>query len=245
MKVKRYKKVNKHIRFFINNYGFRQPFQVLVDGTFCYCALNNKVNIADNIPRYLQGEVKLLTTQCAIIEMENLGAKLNGALIILKQYGVHKCGHEGNPITGSKCFLKMLGKSNENHYIIGTQDRDLQEKVRHIPGVPLLYLHLKTPVLEKPSEVSTKEAESKLSTLTDFEKRALEEIKKQNGSDERPKKKKKKGPNPLSCKKKTKKSHVQTPIVKKEGQSEKEKKQRKRIKLAKHVKEVLLEKKVN
>lgn len=40
MKVKRYKKLNRYLGFFLNNYGFRQPYQILVDGTFCYAALN-------------------------------------------------------------------------------------------------------------------------------------------------------------------------------------------------------------
>ncbi|XP_056630815.1 rRNA-processing protein UTP23 homolog [Diorhabda sublineata] len=237
MKVKRYKKVNKNLRFFINNYGFRQPYQILTDGTFCYCALNNKINIADNIPRYLHGEIKVLTTQCAIIEMENLGSKLNGALKILKQYGVHKCGHEGKPISAAKCFLKMLGNSNENHYVIATQDRDLQNKVRTIPGVPLLYLHLKTPVLEKPSDVSLNDAKKKISILCESEKRELEELKKQSHIDDKPKRRKRKGPNPLSCKKKKSKPTINNPITKKEPV---EKSKRKRIKIPKHVREMLL-----
>ncbi|CAG9865037.1 unnamed protein product [Phyllotreta striolata] len=247
MKVKRYKKVNKNLRFFINNFGFRQPYQILVDGTFCYCALNNKVNIADNVPRYLQGEIKLITTQCAIIEMENLGPKLHGALLILKQYAVHKCGHEGKPIAGSKCFLNMLGKSNENHYILATQDRDLQEKAREIVGVPLLYLHMKTPVLEKPSEASSKASMDRLSALGASETKALEELKSKQGLEEEKMKKKKKikGPNPLSCKKKKKKTVTNNPINKKEGQPEQDKKKRKRIKLPKHVRQALLENKPN
>lgn len=39
-------------------------------------------------------------------------------------------------------------------YIIGTQDRDLQEKVRLIAGVPLLYIHQKAPTLEAASLAS-------------------------------------------------------------------------------------------
>lgn len=40
MKIRRYKKVNKRLGFYINNFGFRQPYQLLIDGTFCYAALN-------------------------------------------------------------------------------------------------------------------------------------------------------------------------------------------------------------
>lgn len=39
MKIKRYKKVNRHLNFYVNNFGFHHPYQVLVDGTFCFAAL--------------------------------------------------------------------------------------------------------------------------------------------------------------------------------------------------------------
>ncbi|KAJ8960741.1 hypothetical protein NQ318_020034 [Aromia moschata] len=245
MKIRRYKKVNKNLGFFINNFGFRQPYQLLVDGTFCYAALNNQINIVDNVPRYLQGEIKLVTTQCAIIEMENLGPKLNGALLILKKYVVHRCGHEGKPILGAKCLLSMLGKKNESHYVVATQDRDLQEKLRCKPGVPLLYLHAKTPVLEQPSEASVRAAKESLAGLRRSEIEALEELKAKNGlakEEEVKRRKKRKGPNPLSCKKK-KKGKMESYIAKKEGRTEEEKKKRKRIRIPKHIREAVLKNK--
>lgn len=173
--------------------------------------------------------------------MENLGPKLHGALLILKKYAVHKCGHEGKPVSGSKCIHSMLDNRNENHYIVCTQDRDLQTQVRLIPGVPLLYLHIKTPTLEQPSDASVKYSLDKLSGIGESEKKAIEKLKQETGlaDDNRPRrKKKKKGANPLSCKKKSKKPT--NPIQKKEGQPEIDKKKRKRIKIPQHVKEELL-----
>ena len=52
-----------------------------------------KVNIRDQLPKYL-GEVKLLTTKCCIMECEKLGSEIFGATVILKQFGIHKCGHD-------------------------------------------------------------------------------------------------------------------------------------------------------
>ncbi|RZC40389.1 Fcf1 domain containing protein [Asbolus verrucosus] len=239
MKIKRYKKVNKHLNFYVNNFGFRQPYQVLLDGTFCFAALNNKINIADNIPRYLQGEVKLLTTQCAIIEMENLGPKLGGALIVLKKHAVHKCGHEGKPVPASHCLSSMLGKQNQNHYIVASQDRDLQSKIRNMVGVPLLYLHGKTPVLEQPSKASG-DAVANRAGVSVLEQQMIEKLKSESGlggnEGERPRKKKKKGPNPLSCKKKKNKAQEAGKVVK----NVEVKNRVKKIRIPKHVKEILL-----
>ncbi|KAL1512973.1 hypothetical protein ABEB36_002468 [Hypothenemus hampei] len=181
MKIRRYKKVNRNLNFFMTNFGFRKPYQLLTDGTFCLAALNNKVNIANDIPKYLQGEVKLITTSCAIVEMENLGPKLNGALAILKNYVLHKCGHENKNIPGFKCILSMVSNGNPNHYMVCTQDRDLQEKVRSLPGVPLIFLHMKTPTLEQPSEVSVKKAHDKTSNLAQSELDKLNELKEKEG----------------------------------------------------------------
>lgn len=194
------------------------------------------------MPKYLQSELKLLTTQCVIMEIEKLGSKLTGALIILKQYAVHKCGHEGKPIPGSACLLSMLGKRNEKHYVVATQDRDLQEKIRKVPGCPLLYLVQKAPVLEAPSQASTLASHSKYNDALMQEKQLIKHLKEKSGIVETEeikfKRKKKKGPNPLSCKKKKKpiaKAKDTTPV-------EVEKKKRKKIRIAKHVKELLAKK---
>lgn len=73
-----------------------------------------KVNIREQLPKYL-GDVKLLTTPCCIIEMEKLERlepKLYGACIVLKQFGIHKCGHEKEAKPASKCLRSMLGDAN-------------------------------------------------------------------------------------------------------------------------------------
>lgn len=43
MKVSRYKKANKRLNFYINNFGYHQPIQVLLDGPFCYAAMKAKL----------------------------------------------------------------------------------------------------------------------------------------------------------------------------------------------------------
>lgn len=42
MKVTRYKKANKRVNFYINNFGYHQPIQILIDGTFCFAAMKVK-----------------------------------------------------------------------------------------------------------------------------------------------------------------------------------------------------------
>lgn len=232
--------MNKCLSFYRNNYGFFKPYQVLIDGTFCYAALKNQVNIQEQLPRYL-GEVKLLTTQCVILETEKLGKHLFGATLIVKKFAVHRCGHEKNAVSGSACIESMIDEHNASRYIIATQDRELQDVVRRIPGTPLLYLHQKTPTLEEPSKVSIKVASTQSHArfgVSEHDGRTLSVLKLATfGPQEetRPKKKKNKGgPNPLSCKKKQNKPKNN------ENKPAEGKRKRKRIKLPKHVKEELL-----
>ncbi|XP_012276297.1 rRNA-processing protein UTP23 homolog [Orussus abietinus] len=241
MKISRLKKVQKNLNFYTNNYKFRQPYQVLVDGTFSFAALENKFNIKDQLPKYFQAEVKLLTTQCVILETEKLGSKVFGAMLIIKQFPVHKCGHEKNPTSGSKCLLSMLKVDNPSRYLIATQDRELQDRVRQISGVPLIYLHGKAPTLEPPSRVTKEHAEKVRQGvgMNSFQDEIIKSLKVQSGltkADPQPKKKKKiKGPNPLSCKKKQKKTLVSLSTIKESGKIRK----RKKVKIPAHVKEVL------
>jgi len=166
------------------------------------------------VPKYLVAEVKLLTTKCVLIETEKIAKKALGALTILKQFGIHQCGHR-DPISGADCLLSMIGSDNKTHYIVATQDRDLQQTLRYIPGTPLIYLHKKAPTLEKPSPTSCEVAKSKqdnlLGIISTIQENTLKTLKERSGfqTDEARKtnkKRKRGGPNPLSCLKKKKRN---------------------------------------
>lgn len=156
----------------------------------------------------MQLETRLLTTPCIIIETEKLGPKLQNVQTKLKSLQLNKCGHEKNPLTGAECIKSLV---KENHYVIATQDRDLQDWIRRQVGIALLYLHNVVPHLDEPSEASKKfiSRKTKASTkVSSFEEVRLTQIKKKEGLvveqpvEMRKVIKKIKGPNPLSCKRK-------------------------------------------
>lgn len=63
MKITRQKHAKKHLGFFRNNFGVREPYQILLDGTFCQAALRGRIQLRDQLPRYLMGETQLCTTR--------------------------------------------------------------------------------------------------------------------------------------------------------------------------------------
>lgn len=73
MKGKRLKHRKKHLLFYKNFYKFNPPYSVLIDGTFCKAALQFKINIMEQMPKYLDAEVRYFTTKCVLAECEALG----------------------------------------------------------------------------------------------------------------------------------------------------------------------------
>ncbi|NXU82152.1 UTP23 protein, partial [Xiphorhynchus elegans] len=224
MGVRRQKHAKKIMGFYRHSFQFREPFQVLLDGTFCQAALRNKIQIREQLPGYLGGAAQLCTTRCVIKELESLGKALYGAKLIAQRFQVRNCSHHKDPVSGSTCLLSMIEDGNPHHYFIATQDQDLSSKVKKKPGVPLLFIIQNTMVLDKPSPKSLAFVQ-KLQTdqlVSEYQKQSIVDLKEKEGlakqeGEKRRKRKRAGGPNPLSClkKKKKKTSESQEPSTEK------------------------------
>uniref|UniRef100_A0A1I7XU04 rRNA-processing protein UTP23 homolog n=1 Tax=Heterorhabditis bacteriophora TaxID=37862 RepID=A0A1I7XU04_HETBA len=200
MKVKRYKRANRILTFFKYNFKFQSPYRVLVDGTFCNAALINKINLREQMPKYLGGEVEIVTTSCVLAELEKIGQPVYGALVICRQFDVDPCPHK--PCRSAVDCLAHLARravKGKTKYFIATEDDSLTDKLRNIAGTPILYIKYNAILLDRVSEVTKKASES-----AQNENEKIKEIRKALlGEVEKKKKKRKlKGKNPLSCKKK-------------------------------------------
>jgi U3 small nucleolar RNA-associated protein 23 len=212
---------------------------MLLDGTFAMACLKMKINIKEQMPKYIGQEVKILTTKCAIAEVEKLGPELFGATKILKQFGIHKCGHEEEPQPALKCLRSMANEENSQRYFIVTQDAYLRGKVRKIPGTPVIYLHHKALTLEKPSETSNLSVDNTTQEkvgINEYQAKMIAQLKTKAGileeNTKKRRRKKKGGPNPLSCLKKKKSTSTNDPLknVKEKLESACKKKKRRRNK---------------
>ncbi|XP_035905255.1 rRNA-processing protein UTP23 homolog [Anopheles stephensi] len=249
MKITKHKKTRKYMSFYINNFGFREPLLVLIDGSFCHAAYKVRLQIEEQLKKYFQCEVKPIVTACIITETDNLGPAFVSTSQLLKKFLVHRCGHEKQPVDGAACIKAM---TKTCHYIVATQDRALQEWVRGNPGIPLFYLHnASVPTLVQPSEAHRQAAadgQKSRNGIRELDKTTIQALKVKEGlvpaePSVRKKPRKPKNPNPLSCKKPKKKktepggrkseSDGATPAPVDGGVVKK--KSRKRIKLPKHV----------
>lgn len=236
MKGKRQKHRKKCLLFYKNFYKFNPPYSVLIDGTFCKAALQYKINIMEQLPKYLDAEVNYFTTKCVLAECEALGTLLYGPLKVLRQFHVQPCRHD-SPKPPTKCIRSVL-KKNKHKFFVATQDPEFTELLRSLSGVPLLFIAFNTIILESPGEMSKSVANEKLERKlapTDFAMKQIKELKKETFGEEEVKKKKKrkiKGKNPLSCKKKKKRTAEEIEMLK-------HKKKRKKIKKPKITLETL------
>ncbi|XP_075405458.1 rRNA-processing protein UTP23 homolog [Tenrec ecaudatus] len=242
MKITRQKHAKKHLGFFRNNFGVREPYQLLLDGTFCQAALRGRIQLREQLPRYLQAETQLCTTRCVLKELETLGKELYGAKLIAQKCQVRHCPHFKNAVSGSECLLSMVGEGNPHHYFVATQDQNLSVKVKKRPGIPLLFIIQNTIVLDKPSPktIAFVKAVEAGQLVSRHEKQSIQQLKEEQGLAKKPeqrrrKRKKVSGPNPLSCLKKKKK----TPDTRPSSASHKK---RQRIRNRNTPKNVLLEK---
>ena len=58
MRQKRAKSYRKLMSLYHINFGFRQPYQILVDADMCKAAIDNKMDLHKQLEMVLQGDVK-------------------------------------------------------------------------------------------------------------------------------------------------------------------------------------------
>ncbi|CAL1404603.1 unnamed protein product [Linum trigynum] len=231
MKVKKQKRHRRAVRFFTAVFGFRQPYKVFCDGTFIHHLIANRVVPADTaISTVLGGPVKLFTSRCVVEELKRLGHSYSESLEASQKLMTARCDHEGKK-SAKACLIDIVGENNPEHFFVATQDADLRKKFQEVPGVPLVYGLRNALFLEQPSTFQhefAKSSEARRSKLSDQEREALIketghilETAEVASADElegpkhdvrnkglnvkdRPqfKRKRAKGPNPLSCLKK-------------------------------------------
>ena len=210
MKLKRRKHCEKYLAFYRNYFRIHRPYQLLVDLTFCQEALQNRVQIKDQLARYLDGEFKLFITDCIKAEGHMIGSRLHGALVIADNFSRFNCGHD-KAIEATSCISSLVKNNNQHGLFIATQDHELRDVLRSMPGIPLLHVNHNVIVLEKPSTTSIEvsEQQDSIRLIREHEQGIISKIKTEKSETQRKKRKGPKGPNPLSVKKKQKTSEAE------------------------------------
>ncbi|EIM83399.1 Fcf1-domain-containing protein [Stereum hirsutum FP-91666 SS1] len=215
MRQKRAKTYRKLMALYSLHFGFRQPYQVLVDSEMCKAAIALKeVDFYKLMADSLQGTVKPMITQCCIHELYLQGKEQQPAVDLAKSFERRKCNHK-EAIPGDDCVSSVIGDKNKHRYVVATQSQPLRVKLRSIPAVPILHMNRSVMILEPPSDTTLRaKALAEQEALNPSTSEAAR-LRVSEPPQESPKKKKKgpKGPNPLSVKKKK----TEVPPARKDG----------------------------
>ncbi|KAI6106988.1 Fcf1-domain-containing protein [Pisolithus croceorrhizus] len=200
MRQKRAKTYRKLMSLYCMSFGFREPYQVLVDSEICKLATESRIDLSKQLSTVLQGATKPMITQCCIHELYLQGKSQQPAVDLAKAFERRKCNHR-DAIPGDDCLASVVGDTNKHRYVVATQLQPLRAKLRLVPGVPIIHINRSVMILEPPSEETIRVKQQKEQQAL---RPAAAELAKlpQQPSDPPRKKKGPKGPNPLSVKKK-------------------------------------------
>jgi len=217
MRQKRAKAYRKLMALYSMSFGFRQPYQVLVNSELCKTATEQKLELLKHLGSVLQGTVKLMITQCCIHELYLQGKLQQPAVDLAKSFERRKCNHK-EAIPGDECLASVIGDSNKHRYVVATLSQPLRVKLREIPAVPIVHINRSVMVLEPPSDATLKSKETSEEQALHPTASDLALLPPKDIAEPLHKKKKgPKGPNPLSVKKKKTKPDEVTPSTKEKG----------------------------
>ncbi|KAB8216120.1 hypothetical protein BDV33DRAFT_194677 [Aspergillus novoparasiticus] len=135
--AKRSKKYRKLMHQYELAFGFREPYQVLVDSNFLNAVHSFKMELLPYLERTLQGKVKPLLTKCSLAAMmanQPINPRTNNPVRPAQLppptvLPLRHCSHneDDTPIDEVECLLSLLSpsaevKRNKEHYILATAD---------------------------------------------------------------------------------------------------------------------------
>ncbi|KAL2868689.1 uncharacterized protein BJX67DRAFT_371101 [Aspergillus lucknowensis] len=137
MRAKRSKKYRKLMHQYELAFGFREPYQVLVDSNLLRAVHSFKMDLMPALERTLQGQVKPLLTKCSLAAiMANQPTNPRTQNTVRPDFlpppttlPLRHCSHneDSTPIDEASCLLSLLSplsdvKRNKEHYILATAD---------------------------------------------------------------------------------------------------------------------------
>lgn len=152
---KKNKWTKKEINFYRFVFKFDIPFKVLVDGNFVGLSIKKKFDLKEKLKKFLDDEVHLVITSCVYNEIKEYESKIPGMLNAIARYPIEECKHGLTDPTN--CIRDYIGKKNMGKYFVATQDQFLRAQLRKVPGVPLIFFDQNILLIEKLS-VASKEA---------------------------------------------------------------------------------------
>jgi U3 small nucleolar RNA-associated protein 24 len=124
--------------FFKYNTALIPPYRVLVDTNFVNFSIKNKLDLVQAMMDCLYAEAIPCITDCVIGELEKMGSSYRVALRVARDPRFERlpCTHKGT--YADDCMVHRV--TQHRCYIVATCDKGLKQRLRKIPGVPIMYV---------------------------------------------------------------------------------------------------------
>ncbi|ORZ20329.1 Fcf1-domain-containing protein, partial [Absidia repens] len=142
-------------------FGFRAPYQILLDSSFIKLATEQRLSLQEDLQMLLSSPTRPLVTACVVNEIHKQGD--HRAASVAKTFESRKCKHH-HPVSSAQCLMDLLGSDNANNYCIATQNNVIRKHIRDMPGVPVLKVQKGMIILESLS-TATKDAIQKIAKM--------------------------------------------------------------------------------
>jgi U3 small nucleolar RNA-associated protein 23 len=147
------------------NFGFREPYQVLLDSQILQDAYNFKIDLIARIQKMLGGQVKPMITTCDMRHLYNAKPKNETLILQAKEYERRRCNHQDleEPLSTLECLSSVVdpkdSATNKHRYVVAANDPDTRAKMRTIAGVPIIYLAKSVVLMESMAEITEQHRE--------------------------------------------------------------------------------------
>ncbi|OCF56070.1 U3 small nucleolar RNA-associated protein 23 [Kwoniella mangroviensis CBS 10435] len=212
MRQKRAKTYKRVMALYVQTFGFRHPFQILVSHDVLLESSKSNMDIVKVLGDVVQGECKPMITQCCMEALYALGKDHQQITNLAKTFERRRCNHR-TAIEGNECLKDVIGQTNKHRYVLASQSQALRTSLEIVSGLPIIHFNRTGVLVLSPPSTATIREKNK-----GEEARRLEGLKEMEGvvdggnvvganqavSQPVIGRKKVKGVNPLSMKKKKK-----------------------------------------
>lgn len=206
----------KVLTYYRVNFGILPPYKVLCDAPVMHVAPKRSIFLKEALPRLLAATAVPVVTRCIYEELRALGDEFAEAKAFAKRCPREPCVHGGARKSASDCISAYLEKGNHSKLLLATNDSEVMRIGMEKCDIPIVTIADQTRlVLRKPTamaiESTKKLREEKNCALQGTDKALLAD------SDTRKplrlklgivRKRRAKGPNPLSMKKSRKEKKI-------------------------------------
>ncbi|CAL8575244.1 hypothetical protein XPA_001179 [Xanthoria parietina] len=161
MRGKRSKQYRKLMQSYGMTFGFREPYQVLIDAQMIQDTSRFKMDLLGGLERVLHGKIKPMITQCSIRHLYTLPvpqSEKDPLILLAKSMERRRCNHHDldEPLSTLECLSNVIdpkkSATNRNRYVVASQEEEVRRFCRGVRGVPLIYVKRSVMVLEPMAE---------------------------------------------------------------------------------------------